>query len=96
LQGAAGTGNQFTLATLHFTALAQGTAAFNIRSSFLTDLQGDTISADLTGAEVQVNGGVPVPPAVPEPGELSMIGLGGGVMLIMARLRGRIRRPSLS
>ena len=83
LQGAAGAGNQFTLATLHFTALSAGAATFDIQSSFLTDLDGNTITADTLGTVLQVKDGTPVPPAsTPEPATLSLAAFGATFLAI--------------
>jgi len=76
-------GNQFTLATLHFTALSAGAATFDIQSSFLTDLDGNTITADLLGIVVQVKDGNPRPPAsTPEPATLSLAAFGATFLAI--------------
>lgn len=71
LQGPAGAGNQFRLATLHFTALTAGAAAFDIQSSFLTDLVGNTITTDVTGTVVNVTAAEPPPTPTPEPALLA-------------------------
>ena len=82
LQGAAGAGNQFTLATLHFTALSAGAATFDIQSSFLTDLDGNTITADSLGTVVQVRDNNPPLASTPEPATLSLAAFGATFLAI--------------
>lgn len=75
-------GDQFTLATLHFTALSAGTATFDIQSSFLTDLDGNTIAADTLGTVVQVRDINPPPASTPEPATLSLAAFGATFLAI--------------
>ncbi|HEY6987558.1 MAG TPA: cohesin domain-containing protein [Bryobacteraceae bacterium] len=75
-------GNQFTLATLHFTALSAGAATFDIQSSFLTDFEGNTITADTLDTVVQVKGGNPPPTSTPEPATLSLAAFGATFLAI--------------
>ncbi len=75
-------GNQFTLATLHFTALNAGAATFDIQSSFLTDLDGNTITADTLGTVVQVKDNNPPPASTPEPATLSLAAFGATFLAI--------------
>ena len=91
LQGAAGAGNQFTPATLHFTALSAGAATFDIESSFLTDLEGNTITADSLNAVVQVKDGNPPPASTPEPATLSSAAF-GAIFLAMGCYRRSAKR----
>jgi len=91
LQGAAGAGNQFTPATLHFTALSVGAATFDIESIFLTDLEGNTITADSLNAVVQVKDGNPPPASTPEPATLSLAAF-GAIFLAMGCYRRSAKR----
>jgi hypothetical protein len=70
--------DSFTLATLHFTALASGNSALSLGGVLLGDANGDALSANLTGATIS---------AVPEPETMLMLMSGLALLGVAYRRR---------
>jgi hypothetical protein len=79
--------DSFTLASLTFTGLTDGTSALSLSVNAVGDQNGDPLSASLQNGSISV--GTPV--AVPEPSEL---GLMAGALACVALFRKRAARSA--
>jgi hypothetical protein len=83
LSGTQGT-SSFTLATLHFSALAAGETLVSLNPALLGDTLGDAMSGSYESATVTVTGGGGVP-AIPEPSTYALMLLGLGAVAGIGR-----------
>jgi hypothetical protein len=83
----AGVNGAGMLATVRFTALAQGTSAVDLAGAILLDSLGDEIANTVQGGSLTVIPGVT---AVPEPASLLLLGT-GVVVVWCGRRRAGVR-----
>ena len=79
----------FTLATLTFDTLAQGTSSVDLSINALGDAFGDQLAADLSNGSVNVN----TASAVPEPSTMMLLGFGLAGLGVMRRRRNLPEQP---
>jgi PEP-CTERM motif len=78
IPGVSGNG---TLLEFDFTALEAGTSSLHLAIVFLQDSNGNEIPSSLSGSSVNVSGTGSVP--VPEPGVLTLFGVGLGSLAML-------------
>jgi hypothetical protein len=86
-------GDSVTLGTLTFNALSAGNSALTYSYSDLTGLNGEALTYDLGGGNIDVTGATA---SVPEPGTLLLFGMGALGILLVRRRSTKPEAPSAS